>query len=289
MDKDDERTLGKGDSGRCAKQRSIILPLLFVRILVILIASVRLLSWIFFHVYGYHDSCPKTMNTWCKYQKDKLQNKNIHKYKADLPIEIRKVVYPTLKCLENVFTIKLNMLINRLTAWWFGTASPNPHMLVWIFCLQWFMMLLPISTMVEKLHWTLRNSCWVFICLKKLCRTVIIMSQTRRSSSYRMSESQKTRQKILRYSKTKQKHKNIDWEGPFYKAGGFESVYFLKKLGFYEDLRPLYWLFLFLNFKRFSHFFAVFISRSGSHFTTVYPFCMKFSTNLQGSVFYDLK
>ena len=98
----------------------------------------------------------------------------------------------------------------------------------------------PISTMVEKLHWTLRNSCWVFIWLKKLCRTVIIMSQTRRSSSYRMSESQKTRQKILRHSKTKQQDKNIDLEGPFYKAGGFESVYFLQKLCFYEDLRPLY-------------------------------------------------
>ena len=66
------------------------------------------------------------------------------------------------------------------------------------------------------------------------------MSQTRRSSSYRMSESQKTRQKILRHSKTKQQDKIIDLEGPFYKAGGFKSVYFLKKLCFYEDLRPLY-------------------------------------------------
>ena len=28
------------------------------------------------------------MNTWCEYQKDKLQNKNIHiKYKGVLPIE----------------------------------------------------------------------------------------------------------------------------------------------------------------------------------------------------------
>ena len=47
-----------------------------------------------YRVCGYHDSCPKTTDTWCQYQKDRLDNTNLHVSKGDLPLDIRKAVLP---------------------------------------------------------------------------------------------------------------------------------------------------------------------------------------------------
>ena len=47
-----------------------------------------------YHVCGYHDSCPRSPDTWCQYQKDKLENTNSYLSKGDLPIDVRKAILP---------------------------------------------------------------------------------------------------------------------------------------------------------------------------------------------------
>ena len=45
-----------------------------------------------YHVAGYHDSCPRSKDSWCQYQADKLNNTNLYKSKGGLPIDVRKAI-----------------------------------------------------------------------------------------------------------------------------------------------------------------------------------------------------
>ena len=47
-----------------------------------------------FHVSGFHNKCPKTADTWCLYQRDKLEGTNLYYDKHSLPIDIRKSILP---------------------------------------------------------------------------------------------------------------------------------------------------------------------------------------------------
>ena len=45
------------------------------------------------HVAAYHDSCPRSKDSWCQHQVDKLNNTNLCKSK-ELPIDVRKAIIP---------------------------------------------------------------------------------------------------------------------------------------------------------------------------------------------------
>ena len=41
-----------------------------------------------------HAICPRTFNTWCKYQADKISKTNVYKEKPGLPTVIRDIIKP---------------------------------------------------------------------------------------------------------------------------------------------------------------------------------------------------
>ena len=47
-----------------------------------------------YHVAEYHERCPKGNDTWCQFQKDKLEGTNAHKSKGGLPLDVRKTILP---------------------------------------------------------------------------------------------------------------------------------------------------------------------------------------------------
>ena len=62
-----------------------------------------------YHVAGYHDKCPKYPETWCQFQKDKLEGTSPYKPKGELPMDIRKAILPI-----NMDLCKPEMLIKCL-------------------------------------------------------------------------------------------------------------------------------------------------------------------------------
>ena len=47
-----------------------------------------------YHICGYHYNCPKHVDTWYQYQKDKQDNTSYCTSKCDLPIDVRKTILP---------------------------------------------------------------------------------------------------------------------------------------------------------------------------------------------------
>ena len=47
-----------------------------------------------YHVPDYHERCPKSNDTWCQFQKDKIDGTDVYKNKDGLPIDIRKEILP---------------------------------------------------------------------------------------------------------------------------------------------------------------------------------------------------
>ena len=68
-----------------------------------------------YHVAAYHDSCPRSKDSWCQYQVDKLNNTNLYKSNGELPIDVRKAIIPIYndlrkdEMLKNVFMGRLKM------------------------------------------------------------------------------------------------------------------------------------------------------------------------------------
>ena len=47
-----------------------------------------------YHICGYHYNCPKHVDTWYQYQKDKQDNTSYCTSKCDLSIDVRKTILP---------------------------------------------------------------------------------------------------------------------------------------------------------------------------------------------------
>ena len=47
-----------------------------------------------YHVSDYHADCPKTPDTWCIYQKNKIDGKETFLSNGSLPVEIRRAILP---------------------------------------------------------------------------------------------------------------------------------------------------------------------------------------------------
>ena len=51
-----------------------------------------------------HSMCPRTIDSWCKFQAHKINNTNLYKYKPGLPAIIRDTIKPVFMDLNKVFT-----------------------------------------------------------------------------------------------------------------------------------------------------------------------------------------
>ena len=49
-----------------------------------------------FHVSEYHEKCPRNSDTWCLYQKDKIDGTHLYKSKNGLPLDVRKEIMPVM-------------------------------------------------------------------------------------------------------------------------------------------------------------------------------------------------
>ena len=47
-----------------------------------------------YHVSEYHEKCPKTNESWCQFQRDKIEGTNFYKCKDGLPVDVRKAILP---------------------------------------------------------------------------------------------------------------------------------------------------------------------------------------------------
>ena len=53
-----------------------------------------------------HSMCPRTSDSWCKFQADKVNNTNLYKYKPGPPAIIRDIIKPVFMDLSNVNLLK---------------------------------------------------------------------------------------------------------------------------------------------------------------------------------------
>ena len=159
-------------------------------------------------------------------KKDRLDNTNLHKSKGDLPIVVRKAILPIYKSL-----CKAEMLEKCLHG---NTQNANESFngMIWNRvpkATHVGLDVLSVGVYDAIAHFNIGEKAALDIMellkvdpgfhMTKSCRTVNV--QRKRSSTYRMSEPQRKRRKILRHSKTKQQDKNIEKEGTSYEKGGF--------------------------------------------------------------------
>ena len=109
-----------------------------------------------YHVCGQHDNCPKSVDTWCQYQKEKQDNTNQYKSKSDLLIHIRRAILPIYQSHRKSVTLvkslmaKPKTLANHLTGW-FGTVCPKQPKSDYTCYLLVSMMPFPTFIMVKNL------------------------------------------------------------------------------------------------------------------------------------------
>ena len=78
-----------------------------------------------FHVSNVHQYCPKTTNSWCLYQKDKINGTNTYKVREELSINARQLVYPIYKDLTK--PEKLRKCLHRKTQ----NANESLNGMIW--------------------------------------------------------------------------------------------------------------------------------------------------------------
>ena len=179
-----------------------------------------------FHVADYHDSCPKRRDSWCQFQKDKLLNTSLYKSKGGLPVDVRTSIihiYNDLcksdnleKCLhgktQNANESFNGMIWNRipkanhvaLNMLTFGVYDAIAH----------FNMGAKASMdILEYINITPGEF------MSKSSQT--FNESRKRMSSYRMSETQKRRRKVIRHNRKKKQDNNVEVEGTTHEAEGF--------------------------------------------------------------------
>ena len=82
-----------------------------------------------YYVSDYHERCLKTNDTWCQFQKDKIDGIDLYKNKHGLPIDIRKEILPIYHALtkpeaEEMFARK-NSKCKRVVQW--DDLEQNPQ------------------------------------------------------------------------------------------------------------------------------------------------------------------
>ena len=181
----------------------------------------------FYHIADYHEKCPKSSDTWCTYQKDKLDGTHLHKSnKGDIPIDIRKVILPIYCDLckpenlakslhgrtQNANESFNGMIWNRvpkhthvgLNVMSVGVYDAISHFNDGEKATLDMLKLLNIEPGVFTSRWCVQ-----------------VNRRRKRHSSYKMSVEHKKRRKIIRHLKKKVTDKLIQMEGTTYDYGGY--------------------------------------------------------------------
>ena len=175
-----------------------------------------------YHVSNYHDSCPKTSDTWCQYQKDKREFTKLYKPKSSLPVDIRKAILPVytdltkpellVKCLhgktQNANESFNGMIWNRVPKathiLTFGVYDAIAH---FNYGAKASLDILKLLNVEPGIYMTQMAD--------------LVNKERKQSSSYRMSDPVKKRRKVIRHRRKKKQDTNIEAEGTSYEAGGF--------------------------------------------------------------------
>ena len=170
-----------------------------------------------YHVAGYYDKCPKYPETWCQFQKDKLEGTSLYKLKGELPMDIRKAILPTYMDL-----CKQEMLIKCLHG---KTQNSNETFngMLWNRVPKSYhvgLNILSVGVYDAIAHFNYGEKATLDVLdyinvepgifTKTMCNA--INKERKRSAAYRASETVKKRRKILRHKLKRQQGKVIDQE-----------------------------------------------------------------------------
>lgn len=179
-----------------------------------------------YHVAGYHESCPKSSNSWCQYQADKINNTNNFKSKGELPVDVRKAILPIYKdlCKEEMLAKCLHGKTQNPNESFNGTiwnrVPKANHVGLSTLCFGVYDAIAHFNYGEKAALDTMKllnvNPGYY---MTKSCSKV--NKKRIRQSAYKMSSPQKKRRAILRHSKKKGNDKITEEEGTVYEAGGF--------------------------------------------------------------------
>ena len=157
-----------------------------------------------YHVAGYHDKRPKFPETWCQFQRDKLEGTSLYKPKGELPMDICKAILLTYMDL-----CKPEMLIKCLHG---KTQNSNESFngMIWNHVPKSYhvgLNILSVGVYDAIAHFNNGEKATLDVLdyinvepgifTKTMCNA--INKERKRSAAYRASETVKKRRKILRH------------------------------------------------------------------------------------------
>lgn len=179
-----------------------------------------------YHVANYHEKCPKTSDTWCLYQKDRLEGTSNYKSKGSLPLDVRKAILPIYtdlckpemlsKCLHGK-TQNSNESFNGMI---WNRVPKSTHVGLDILSLGVYDAINHFNIGAKAAMDTLKLlNIEPGFYMARYCNVTNI--RRKRLSAYRMSGAQKKRRTILRHQGKKTQDQNVQIEGPSYEYGGY--------------------------------------------------------------------
>ena len=179
-----------------------------------------------YHVAAYHDSCPRSKDSWCQYQVDKLNNTNLYKSNGELPIDVRKAIIPIYnvlrkdemlkKCLHG----KTQNAYESLNGTIWKRVPKATHVGLSTLCPG-------VYDAVSHFNYGRKSALDTIrlldidpaIYMTKSCGS--INKKRKHQSNYKTLSPQEKRQKVLKHSSKKLNDKVIEQEGASYEAGVF--------------------------------------------------------------------
>ena len=179
-----------------------------------------------YHVCGYHADCPKTSETWCLHQKDKINGTEYYKSKGALPLEVRNAILPVYRDLTKPEMLK--KCLHGKTQ----NANESFNVMIWdripkIHYIGLAKLELGVYDAIANFNDGSKATLDIFkqvnvepgFYTTKMC---IDSNRKRKSLSiFKVSDDAKKRRKIKRAQKNQKHDKHIEKEGASYEAGGF--------------------------------------------------------------------
>ena len=180
-----------------------------------------------FHVANYHETCPKTDDTWCQFQRDKMEGTTKHKDKGSMAMFVRKAILPIYqdlckpenltKCLHGK-TQNANESFNGMI---WNRVPKKTHVGLDILSFGVYDAIAHFNC-GEKATIDIYKLIGINPGLYTLSCCRLVNKVRKKRSIYRMSDKQMKRRKIQRNKRKKTQDKNIEKEGGLsYEAGGF--------------------------------------------------------------------
>ena len=179
-----------------------------------------------YHVSEYHENCPMTEDSWCQYQKDRINRTNLYKSKGGLPLDVRKTILPVFvdlckpehlsKCIHGK-TQNANESFNGMI---WNRVPKATHVGIDVLSLGVYDAIAHFND-GEKASLDIMEAMNIQPGEFMMQASKVINVYRKSMSKYRMSEEQKKRRKVIRHNRKKKQDKDINIEGPSYEAGGF--------------------------------------------------------------------